>query len=427
MPKAYEAQSETLQRSNIVGDELEDLVKDILRKNSYAFEPDRNKRVYIQYSKESPRACLEQDIVLPNSKKLETIISVTHSDPTRTPGHSNENKLQGKLGELYLLKTLEPSIRAIMVMGGPEEKWLSYVRHAFEIFFDRVVPVWKVDFENELISALSCTLRNENFWKTEKKRRQNISLSSDVSVAPAISLRREFYETVIRQNLGISHPREISNPVLRLMAKRAFANRGKFWQHLSRSRYDAIWQERSFFIPTEAFMEVMLSHKDLHFEGSLGKDCAVPNLLHRLGMKQTKMSEDFVLYSERYARPVYVQCKASGGGTTGHGKNIGNRATEQIGRSLLYRTEIKNGKACSTKKNFIWIFVLDNNWRLPVSFPVKYIQLLQIAGCDRIFKSIDLADESYNPDYGCSLLRYLEDDLQCRKSHASKLNTWIAS
>ena len=82
---------------------------------------------------------------------------------------------------------------------------------------------------------------------------------------------------------------------------------------------------------------------------------------------------------------------------------------------MLYRTEVESGNIKYFKKKYFLIYVLDNNWRLPKSNPFKYIHLLQIAGCDRFYKSMDLADENLNPNPDCELMRYLENELECKK------------
>src|SRR5690606_28847384 len=94
---------------------------------------------------------------------------------------------------------------------------------------------------------------------------------------------------------------------------------------------------RSYFNPVEAVTELVLTKSGLSFEGGVARDVQVPSLLHDFGMTTTKMSEDFLLFSEALQMEVRIQCKTSGGGRKQHGKNIQNRAKEQIARSIFYR------------------------------------------------------------------------------------------
>ena len=136
-------------------------------------------------------------------------------------------------------------------------------------------------------------------------------------------------------------------------------------------------------------------------------------------MRETKLSEDFVLYSQRLKERVYVQCKASGGGRTQHGKNIQNRTKEQTTRSLLYTADSPDGRELIwRRKTFHWIGVLDGDWGCTRREPLKYVHMLQMAGYDKLFvasdlltKKLDAVRKGDNP-----LANYLVKDLQCVRS-----------
>ena len=116
------------------GEGLEKLVKNILnaKGGNIRYDDDKNLK-------------LQTDIVIPNIDKPEVIYSITHTNPDK-PGHSNENKFQLKLGELVLIKTFNPKIKCIMVIGGTKEAWLPYVLVAFSHFFDEVIFLWESGF-----------------------------------------------------------------------------------------------------------------------------------------------------------------------------------------------------------------------------------------------------------------------------------------
>ena len=115
------------------------------------------------------------------------------------------------------------------------------------------------------------------------------------------------------------------------------------------------------------------------FLGGIAADIDVPNFMARLAkirdnfdeFNNTKMSEDFVLKgfdgdgNETY---VYIQCKSSGGGLKRHGKNIQNRAKEQIARGVLYRANLILDSSASAyqlqaeEQKWIWIGIVDGDW-----------------------------------------------------------------
>jgi len=381
----------------------------------------------IKYT-DHPRALLQMDIVLPSSKTPKTAISVTHSNPD-TPGHSNENKFQLKLGEIYLLKTYHEDLRCLITIGGSEKAWLPYVLPAFKQFYDGFL-IWEEGKERELREMLSCGLRNEEFWEAERQRRREIVLSKDPQCAPISSLRNDFLMHVIPSGFRKSHPEEIPNELLRSMALKSYeayirtrGESGKFWIHLINANLSGVQQERNFFNPTETTVEILLDRARFRYEGQLGFDMELANLLHDFGMIETSVGEDFVLYSRKENKPVYIQCKSSGGGPKQHAKNIGNRSKEQIGRSMLYRCRYLNDKIVSIPQNFIWIGVLDGNWRMPNNYPLKHIHFLEIAGYTKHFAADTLVTSRFEPNLENSLLRYL-DDLQCYKQNEISDEEW---
>lgn len=365
----------------------------------------------IQYGPD-PLDSFEEDFILPSSSKPETIISVTHSNP-KIKGHSNENKLHQGLGELYLLKTWRPDLRCIIFMGGPSEKWLDYVPKVFDLFYDGVVHSWDADIRVSLERALRCELKHRRYWTEEQKLRNGIALETDPTKAPVSTLRRDFYREVVPEYLGVSSPKAIQNSPLRIMAQKAMRGGGEFWNYLQEAKMIDIGSERSFFNPVETVTEMILAKNKLDYTMS---EAVKRTLLAELGYGKTKRSEDFSLFSRRFNQPVYIQCKASGGGETQHGKQIPDKAREQIARSVIYRTEFKDGELISGKKNFKWIYILDGNWRTPAGHPLKYTRLLQIAGCDYMMGANDLVNERYEPKDDSYLEKVLKGDLDCRTS-----------
>jgi hypothetical protein len=184
---------------------------------------------------------------------------------------------------------------------------------------------------------------------------------------------------------------------------------------------------RNYFNPVEAAVEITLNESRLAFRGGVARDVAVPSLLHDLGMRGTSVSEDFVLHSTALDMPVYVQCKASGGGRAQHGKNIQNRTKEQITRGLLYSCR-STGRGVIEwhPKRFHWIGILDGNWGAERRQPLKYIHMLQLAGYDKLFGANDLLTPEGNVKRQDNpLARYLVDELKCRP--AERFAPWQAA
>ncbi len=408
---SYKNVSSSMNRVIKSGAELERLVKKILNA----------KGGNIRYDND-PSVRLQTDIALPNTNNPETIFSITHTDPDK-PGHSNENKFQLKLGEIYLIKTFNPSIRCVMVLGGTKDAWLQYVLKAFPFFFDEVVYLWEKDFKKNLLKACNCQLKNSEFWKSEKKRRNSISLAKNINDVPTSSLRASFHNKTIKKYLGVVSPNLIQHPLLKRMASSAhkayvesIGKGGLFWKHLSTSKYEAIWQERNYFNPNEAAIEHILDSNDFFYLGKTGQDVEISNLLHDFGLTRTRVGEDFVLYSRKHDMPVYIQCKASGGGKKQHGKNIMNRAKEQNGRSVLYRCKQEGTHLISKSQDFFWIGILDGNWKLPTKTPTKYYNMLKIAGYSKLIGADSLVDNSLIPLRKNALISYLTK-IDCYKKN----------
>ena len=422
---AYKRQAETLREVQRRSKQLERSVTDIVSNEGIPIRGGQG--IQVRYAEFHERATLQVDGVIPNEEQPETVLFVTYTDPDK-PGHSNENKLHLKLGELYLFKTYYQGLRCVLVVGERQEAWLQYVLEVFKIFFDRVVFTWESNFKGNLIGALRCDLKNESFWHAESKRRRSIDLATDESLPPTSDLRWQFYEKVIPKYLGIDEPNLIDHPTLRKMAvaakdtyERSGGTQGLFWKHLKNKDYKAIWQERSYFNPLEFTAEYLLEEKKLDHT----RTPRIPTLLADFGIKEARSAEDFGLYSERRNSPVYIQCKASGGGEEQHGKAVMNRSKEQIARSLLYRCRKVDSDIVSVGDNFIWLTVLDGNWRIPQRYPLKYLHMLQIAGYERIFKATDLVGEpDLRPKKDCPLTNYLEQ-LKCKKVTQERIKSYF--
>ena len=112
---AWEAQSKSLIEVQKKGGRLEKAVKESLGWDSG--------RVLYDVDNEYN---LQMDNIYPNKEAPEIFASVTYTEPD-TKGHSNENKLQLKVGELVLLKNCYPDCKMILILGGSQEAWLPYV------------------------------------------------------------------------------------------------------------------------------------------------------------------------------------------------------------------------------------------------------------------------------------------------------------
>lgn len=188
------------------------------------------------------------------------------------------------------------------------------------------------------------------------------------------------------------------------------------WVHFRKSKNSRIrlakfWEKRSFFNPSESSVDLTLSRMGNHYLGGIATDVLVDNFMSRLAkikvnyeeFNRTKMSEDFVLKGidkNKQSHLVYIQCKSSGGGLERHGKNIQNRAKEQIARGLLYRADLQlNSKNSSYKlvtkeQDWIWIGIIDGNWKTNRAYPEKYIHLLYLAGYNFLISADSLIDST---------------------------------
>jgi len=208
-------------------------------------------------------------------------------------------------------------------------------------------------------------------------------------------LRYNIADLLQTEDRNIDHPSLIKNEVSRICMQRSYDCQGREWDHFKNARWHQIEMSRNYFNPVEATVELSLSKANFKFQGGIGRDVEVPSLLHKLGMKNTKLSEDFILWSNKLKKPVYIQCKSSGGGRDQHGKNIQNRTKEQITRSILYSCDFISGKIVLASKMFHWISILDGNWGVTVEQPAKYIHMLQWAGYDKLIGSEELITSKY--------------------------------
>ena len=363
-------------------------------------------------------------------------VSVTYCNPDK-PGHSNENKLQLKLGELMLLKSKYPNVRSMLVIGGTENAWLRYVLQAFKFFFDKTLFTWNENFSEEILKIKSdyrhIPTQHSEVWNSISKDWATTKLWDQEPIRS--ELRLGIWHEVQEQGV-FENPEEIPNSIFRLCMKTAYEtsvhtrNRnGKEWSNYLHEDWDALWQSRSFFNPAEAAIYLTLKNAGFAFAGGLAKDEEVPSLIHHLGgndVDNTKVSEDFILYSKKYSCPVFIQSKSTGGGMEGHGKNIQNRTKEQIARSLFYRGYIEKNEVKLRKKDFIWIGVIDGNWGVTKKTPLKYIHMLQWAGYDYLIGADSLANEHFDLIQNAkNPLTDVINDLECEKSIDAFNTLWI--
>lgn len=365
---------------------------------------------------------VQVDAAYPNTKKPEVIMSVTYTDPD-LKGHSNENKLHLKVGELALLKFAHPDIKVVLVLGGNEEAWLSYVLKAFEYFFDEVICLWKEEGFKRLDeikeSHESVKTRHDQFWKQLYKEWSAIDFYSEKNFnIPNSLFRYKTLDDLKTQKPKVFHPHLIKNEVAQLCMQRSKDYSGAEWDSYLKEHWHKIEMSRNYFNPLESLVEILLTKANLKFEGGVARDVQVPSFLHQLGLNGTRVSEDFVLFSNKLNKKVYIQCKASGGGRQQHGKNIQNRTKEQITRNILYRSTLKDENIYLDEKKFHWISVLDGNWSVNARESFKYIHMLQIAGYDKIYGAQELLlDDELTPKKDNNpLIRHLVDELDCEKA-----------
>lgn len=363
---------------------------------------------------------LQVDAVFPSAESPQVVVSTTYTDPD-TRGHSNENKLQLKVGELTLLKGAYPDLKVVLAIGGDGNAWLAYVLKAFRFFFDEVLFLWEKEDLGRLkiigSSPSSVSEKHRNFWRTLHHDRTSRTLATQGTPPPRCSVRYTIMDALKAQVPVVHNPSLIQNPVARLCMRRSFDLGGAEWDNYVKQQWQRIEMSRNYFNPVEAAVELSLTGAHLDFDGGIARDVPVPSLLHDLGLTETQVSEDFVLHSQKLRQPVYIQCKASGGGRKQHGKNIQNRAKEQTTRSIFYTCSSPDGARLVWKsKRFHWIAVLDGDWGVTRREPLKYIHMLQLAGYDKLLCAKDLLTPDLrvrtedNP-----LSRYLVDVLDCKR------------
>ncbi len=403
---AWAAQSQSLIRVQAEGTQLEKKVREILGWDSGVVGYDQNN----SYS-------LQVDAVYPDKFMPRVAVSVTYTNPD-TRGHSNENKLQLKIGELALLKFAYPSIRVVLVIGGSKDAWLSYVLEAFVYFFDEVIFLWTATGIERLgkikESPESVPLTNQDFWDSVRAERNSIATSRPTQI-PNSLIRYQIADILKAQTPIVYNPSLIENEIARHCMRASFNRGGREWQNYLAGNWFSIEMSRNYFNPLEAIVEIILQEMGFDYEGGMAQDVEVQSLLHDFGMLHTSVSEDFVLFSERFNVPVYIQCKASGGGRSQHGKNIQNRTKEQTTRGILYRARFVDNRLIWKPKHFHWISVLDGNWGVSAKQPYKYLDMLQLAGYDMIFPASELITDSFQVNRKNNPLgTYLNDYLKCR-------------
>src|SRR5438445_11166644 len=102
---AYEEQSQSLKYVQKFGPELKKGVATALAWSGG--------RVTYYTTEQKVAYDLQVDCCFPGVAKPDAVVSVTYCKPD-TPGHSNENKLQLKLGEMMLIKGVFPECRSVL-------------------------------------------------------------------------------------------------------------------------------------------------------------------------------------------------------------------------------------------------------------------------------------------------------------------------
>ena len=424
---AYHRQSVSLTRVQQIGPALE---KEVRAKLSW----DSGRLVYYEDAERGICYDIQVDACFPSLSAPEAFASITYCDPD-TPGHSNENKLQLKLGELMLFKARYPGIKGILIIGGTKQAWVPYVLQAFSYFFDAVLCTWERDFD-ERICAIAADprrirLKHADIWRRLSAEWSAVALTRE---APVDSfLRERAWEYMRRRGCEGDVPAKIQNRIIRSCMQAAYdssvatrARSGVEWQNYMHGQWEKLWQSRSYFNPAEAAIEIVLQQGSFAHLGGIAVDVEVPSLIHYLGgdhVDNTKVSEDFVAYSLRYDMPVLIQSKATGGGRKRHGKNIQNRTKEQIARSLFYRGYIEDDRLKIRDKDYIWISILDGDWGVTKKTPLKYIHMLQWAGYDYLIPADSLVDQDLDvaPDDPLSAVLA---ELDCAKDQRAFEALW---
>lgn len=424
----YQNQSNSLKFVQKFGSQLENGVKKALGWAS-------GRVVYFQT--EQIVYDVQVDSCWPDTDNPSAFVSVTYCKPDK-PGHSNENKLQLKLGELMLLKARYPEIRAILVIGGNKNTWAPYILDAFTYFYDQTIFAWEDNFE-EMIEKIKndptiVKLKHSTTWSQLSKEWMSKELWTDDPINS--SLRLSMWNEMSSIGCEGELPENITNEIFRHCMNAAYQRsvetrnkNGKEWTNYVNNEWGKLWESRSFFNPAEAAIQLSLDSAGFAYKGGLAKDVDVPSLIHHLGgdhVDNTKVSEDFVLFSQRLQQPVFIQSKATGGGKEGHGKNIQNRTKEQLARSLFYRGAIDPNdinKILLREKDFYWIGVLDGNWGVTQRTPLKYLHMLQWAGYDRLVPADSLVNDDLTLNKNNNLINILEE-LDCIKDSSAYEQNW---
>jgi hypothetical protein len=451
---AYENQGFSLQSVQKFGPELERKVREFLGWTGgqtvrvVYFEDHEKPLKYDLHEKplkydlhEKPlKYDLQVDSCYPNVDSPEIFVSVTYCNPDK-PGHSNENKLHLKIGELMLLKVAFPDIKSVLVIGGNQGTWMPYVLKVFQYFFDETIFMWEDDAEERLRlikeNPDAITLKHRKVWQTLKGEWESKTLWDDAPINSR--LRRGVWEFVTATGREGELPSGISNEIVRHCMATAYnlslqtRGRGKSgteWSHYYNEDWNKLWQSRSYFNPAEAAIDLTLKKAGFAYKGGLAKDVPVASLLHFLGgteVDRTKVSEDFVLYSRKYNEPVFIQSKSTGGGSEEHGKNIQNRTKEQLTRGLIYRGSINpEGNVEIRPQDFIWIGLLDGNWGVTQRTPLKYLHMLQWAGYQYLLASDSLVNDRFEllPTEANPLATLLKE-LDCSTSQSELESFWL--
>lgn len=412
---SYLNQSNSLKFVQKFGPSLEKNVRDFLGWNT-------GRLAYYQDSQYTYD--VQVDGYLGSSTNPTAFVSVTYCSPDK-PGHSNENKLQLKLGELMLLKSRYPNIKGILVIGGTKEAWLAYVLEAFEYFFDKVIFTWDATFESQMQDlkkgVINIQSNHSHVWQQLSDEWQSVKLSEEEPVDSF--LRENSWNYMVENGVEGTLPSDIRSPIIRSCMNAAYQTslstrnkNGKEWTNYMNAQWDKLWESRSYFNPGESVIELILQHNKYAYLGGIAKDITVPSLIHHLGgehVDKTKVSEDFILYSKKFNRPIFIQSKATGGGRDRHGKNIQNRTKEQIARSLFYRGYVNDDNSIALReKDFIWIGIIDGDWGVTKKTPLKYIHMLQWAGYNKLIAADSLSTKELDVEYNNPLSSYL-NSLDC--------------
>jgi len=405
---AWQAQSKSLIEVQKRGGNLEQEVKRLLQWSSGKMKYDHRHEYFIQV-----------DNVYPSLENPKILASVTYTEPD-TKGHSNENKLQLKVGELALTKYAYPECKVVLVLGGSKESWLPYVLKAFDFFFDEVVSIWDksgLKRLHEIKANPGCVAQKHvPFWSSLRNEWNNINYKEANFSIPCGLLRYQILDKIKKQKPLVDHPNLINSRIAALCLQRSKSKGGAEWKNFRARKWSGLEQSRSYFNPLESLVEITLTSGNFDYQGGIAHDISVPSFLQQLGMENTMLSEDFVLFSKKLKKRVYIQCKASGGGREQHGKNIQNRTKEQITRGILYRCFIENRAIVLGEKDFVWISILDGDWGVTKAAPLKYIHMLQHAGYDYFLGASTLVDKFLEPlPMESNPLTKLLDSLACRK------------